>query len=632
MMTVQVSRPEEGNPDSEFTLDEQLLAQRKADRARRLYTVQVPALRGAGFGVLCAILVLQAWREGLPLTDPALLRVVAINLTYAAAAWAVLRFGYGRSGRLDPGWALFHADVLIWLPNLEYLEQRNLFFGYLLLIRVADQLGFGFRRALYFGHLVTLAYLGYALWIAQHDPARALWANRLEIAAALYLLGWYVALTGLVTERLRQRAREAVRAARALVDNMAQNNQALHAKTEELRLARLSAEQASLAKSQFLAVTSHEIRTPMNGILGATELLIATPLDAEQRRYVQLAHRSATALLALIDDVLDLSRIDAGGLTLSLDSVDLRALVGETVELARASVRDKPLTLSFAVAADVPPRMLADPLRLRQMLTNLLHNAVKFSDRGVVRLCLARLAAPPPLTSAATEWWRFSVHDTGIGIAADRIGMIFDAFTQVDASSTRRHGGTGLGLAVVRELAILMGGRVGVESELGRGSHFWIDLPLVAASAPKLPPRADVPAAAVDDGDGASVLLVEDDPVNQLVTQQMLIRLGCAVDVANDGEAARSAVARRRYDIVLMDCHMPVMDGYEATRRIRVDERGSERRTPIVALTADSLATDRERCLEAGMDGFLTKPVSSARLSEAIERWTGCRTQPATRW
>jgi signal transduction histidine kinase/CheY-like chemotaxis protein len=620
-----VSRPAAtAEPDTGFTLDEGLLAQRRAANERRLYTLQIPAFRAGGFVILSLLLLLQDWRADAQFPQPALLGLVGLNLGYAALAWLLLRLGYGRSGRLDLGLLLFHLDLLVWLLNLHHLESSDLFFAYFLLVRVVDQVGFGYRRALYFSHVVTLAYLGYALLVGWFEPARALWADRLGVAAIMYLLGLYLALTGLVTERLRHRTRQAMRAARALVESQEHAAQALRAQALELEQARRLAEQASLAKSQFLAVTSHEIRTPMNGILGATELLIATPLTPDQQRYVHTAHRSATALLALIDDVLDLSRIEAGRLALNPVSVDLRALAHEAVDLVAMGTRGKPVSLECKVAPRLPARVMADPLRLRQLLVNLLHNAVKFTDRGSVTLQVQLQAE----TVAELEL-RFSVQDTGIGIAPDQLESIFAAFTQVDSSSTRRHGGSGLGLAIVKELAALMGAQVQVSSRPGGGSHFWVDLWLQRSAECEPEP----PAASADDDDQAvSVLVAEDDLVNQMVIEEMLKLLGCQVDVVGDGEAAWRAVAEGGYDMVFMDCHMPVMDGYEATHRIRSDEQRRGGHTVIVALTADSLDSDRERCHAAGMDAFMTKPVSSSQLSTTIERWTGRRTNPATQW
>ncbi len=607
-------------PDTSFTLDDTLLAQHKAANLRRLYTRQIPALRAAGFVILCAIALVHDGRADPAFPQPALLALIAVNLGYAAFSWVLLR--RFRSAATDLSLLLFHLDVGVWLLNLWHLESSHLFYAYLLLVRVVDQVGFGFRRALYFGHVVTLTYLGYAGLVALIDPSRALWADRLAIAAIMYLLALYLSLTGLVTERLRKRTRRALHAARALVKSQAQKTQALQAQALELEHARRQAEQASLAKSQFLAVTSHEIRTPMNGILGAAELLIATKLTPVQQRYVHTAHRSATALLALIDDVLDLSRIEAGRLSLNPVSTDLRALVDEAVDLVAMGTRGKPVSLSFNVAPQLPPRVLADPLRLRQLLVNLLHNALKFTERGSVRLEVAVLEeADDPLQL------RFSVQDTGIGIAADQLESIFAAFTQVDSSRTRRPGGSGLGLAIVKELAELMGGQVQVRSQPGAGSHFWVDLPLRRAAEAQLPP-----ASMDDDEQVVSVLVAEDDLVNQMVVEEMLKLLGCEVDVVGDGAAACRAVAEGHYDLVFMDCHMPVMDGYEATRRIRSDEHRHGRRITIIALTADALDSDREHCIDAGMDAFMTKPVSSSQLSATIERWTGRRTNPATQW
>ena len=610
--------------DAGFTLDAALLEQRRAERARRVNTVLVPLFRTIGFVILCAMVMLQHVRADVPVPRDPLLSLLAANIAYCVLSWLVLRFAHGRTGRIDLSLVMLHADVLMWLLNLRFLEQSHLFFAYLLLVRVADQVGWGFRRAYYFNHVIVLAYLGYSVLVSTMDPAQARWVDRLTIAVVMYLVGSYLAVTGSVNERLRNRMRQAVRTARSLVESLEQKTRALQEQADELDLARRQAEQASLAKSQFLAVISHEIRTPMNGVLGTTELLLNSPLTPQQRRLAEISHRSGTALLALIDDVLDLSRIEAGRLTLHPSSVDLRALITDAVDLMAATARDKPVTLHSHIPPTIPQRIEADPTRLRQLLVNLLHNAVKFTERGRVELMLSIVEdRGEPLRL------RFEVSDTGIGIPPDQLDAVFQAFTQADASSTRRHGGSGLGLAIVKDLAQLMGGDVGVQSRLGEGSTFWFEMDTqrtldTTERAEPLP----------DGGETQSVrvLLAEDDAVNQMVVEQMLSRLGCVVDVVSNGAAASAVAAGTHYDLVFMDLQMPEMDGFEAAHRIRLNEQPRGRRTPIVALTANALSDDRERCLASGMDDYMTKPVSSAMLAAAIERWAGRRTPAPSQW
>jgi CheY-like chemotaxis protein len=323
--------------------------------------------------------------------------------------------------------------------------------------------------------------------------------------------------------------------------------------------------------------------------------------------------------------VLDLSRIENGKLRLNPSDIDARELVSEAVELVAVTARDRPVELRCTVSPRLPRRINADPLRLRQLLVDLLHNAAKFTERGSVSLDLDVLEEHGTWLKV-----RVAVSDTGIGIAQDQLDIIFEAFEQVDASSTRRYGGSGLGLAIVKDLAVLMGGGVGVESTLGVGSRFWADLVFGRATADAQPAGA----AEYDDEEAMPcVLVVEDDLVNQMIVEDMLKVLGCEVHVIDSGVEAVQAAAREPLDLIFMDCHMPVMDGYEATRRIRRDEVAQQRRRrPIVALTADTLQSDRERCLDAGMDDFLSKPVSRSQLAATVLRWTGRRLRPVTQW
>ena len=398
---------------------------------------------------------------------------------------------------------------------------------------------------------------------------------------------------------------------------------------KSLKVARDQALQLSRAKSEFVAKMSHEIRTPMNGVLGMAELLQSTKLDRRQRYFTENICNSGAILLDIINDILDYSKIEAGKLSLEPHEFKLPELVEETIDMFHHEAKRKSLGLRLEIPEQHPGSVFGDANRLRQILINLLNNAIKFTANGEVVLSMTWSNLPADSVSVT-----FTIQDTGIGINEDDQQRIFSAFSQADNSIRRLHGGSGLGLSICHELVTLMGGEIGIESEPGRGSKFWFRVALgIVAEEPAR--RSDLEGSSTGVNSTpiapphikATVLIADDNRVNREVAQLMLEALGCQVATADDGGEAVKQVAGEAFDLILMDCHMPGMDGFEATRQIRLEADGVDRPLTIIALTADAVGEVKANCLEAGMDDCLTKPITSEKLSRVLLRWLPARAE-----
>ncbi|HEX8172925.1 MAG TPA: ATP-binding protein [Thermoanaerobaculia bacterium] len=692
---------------SDIAVDAAAVEAQRRERTWRLAAVELPRLRVIGSLLLSAAVWLnnRFLLDGAAHTRDWALATVVLA-AYAGVSWAIVAFFLRRAKPRDLTPQVLAGDLVMWTIAIYFSGAERSVLFFVLLLRVADQTQTTFRRAASYALFAVSCYASMLLWIAAVDDRPLAVSAAATRLAFLLFAGFYIALAARTAESRRRQLTRAVRMSRGLIRRLEQQSL-------ELREAHARAEEASAAKSEFVANMSHEMRTPLQGVIGMLQLAIADATSPATIRRLDTARRSAETLLAMIEDVLDFSRIEARKLELEPVYFPLRQMLADTMKSLGVIAASKRLTLSYVVQQDVPETVWGDPLRLRQVLVNLVGNAIKFTHEGEIAVYVSRAAAKV----------RFDVRDTGIGIAPALRQKIFEPFTQADASASRRYGGAGLGLSIVARLLDAMGGTVEVDSEQGAGSVFSFIVPLAADAVGAAPQRkpwesalagrsvlviepaeiaratiaeilrsrgifASAFARAADAPDGRfacavtadptvavepkiviispaeqsdapfsvtrpvaerelldaigvalglttesaeytleapaaaaeslRILLVEDNEVSLQVVDELLRRLGHDVLAVGDGEAALATAAARPFDLIFMDVQLPGIDGMEATRRLR--ERGVQ--TPIVALTAHSGRDDRDRCLAAGMNQVLTKPVDATQLAAAIRTAT----------